>query len=45
LQPEEIETGGWFSPAAVSAWIAEKGGELAPSFVAVWREFQSRQGV
>lgn len=45
LQPEEIETGGWFSPAAVSAWIAERSEELAPSFVVVWQEFQSRQGV
>ena len=42
LQPEEIETGAWFTVAAVQAWVAEKRDELAPSFVAVWQEFQAR---
>jgi len=44
LHPDEIETGAWFTPAAVTAWVAERPGELARSFVLVWREFQARRG-
>ena len=37
LHPEEIESGAWYSPAAVSAWVAEKPGDFASAFVAIWR--------
>ena len=37
LQPEEIETGGWFAPNHVTRWIAEKPEDFAPSFICIWR--------
>jgi isopentenyldiphosphate isomerase len=45
LQVEEIETGAWFLPAAITAWMGEKPGEFAPSFVQVWQEFRRRNGL
>lgn len=36
LHPEEIETGGWFSPAAVDRWLAERPEELAGAFRHLW---------
>jgi isopentenyldiphosphate isomerase len=41
LQPEEIETGAWFPPAAVSAWVAGKPGDFASAFVLVWKRLGS----
>ena len=41
LHPEEIETGGWFSPAAVDDWIARKEEDFAPGFVKIWRKYRS----
>jgi isopentenyldiphosphate isomerase len=42
LQPEEIETGGWFTPAAVDDWLARKEGDFAPGFVKNWRRLRER---
>jgi isopentenyl-diphosphate Delta-isomerase len=38
LHPDEIETGGWFSPDQVSQWIKEKPHELATAFVFIWNK-------
>jgi isopentenyldiphosphate isomerase len=37
LHPEEIETGDWFTPEAVSKWVAEKPGDFASAFVLIWQ--------
>jgi isopentenyldiphosphate isomerase len=42
--PEEIETGGWFTPEHVTRWVAEKPREFANAFVLIWNEFQARAG-
>jgi len=39
LQTEEIETGGWFAPAAVTQWLKEKPQDFAPAFALVWKLF------
>jgi isopentenyldiphosphate isomerase len=39
LHPEEIERGDWFTPEQVTRWIAERPGDLASGFVAIWRKF------
>jgi len=38
LHPEEIERGGWFAPAALNRWVAERPGEFASGFVLIWKE-------
>jgi len=40
LNREEIDEGGWFSPAEVSRWIAEKPEEFASAFVYIWQRVQ-----
>jgi isopentenyldiphosphate isomerase len=37
LHPEEIETGDWFTPEAVSKWVAEKPRDFASAFVLIWK--------
>ncbi len=37
LQPEEIETGGWFAPETVSSWAAERPQDFASAFRLVWK--------
>ena len=44
LHPEEIETGGWFSPEQVTRWIKEKPQEFAPAFIYIWNLFNSGKG-
>ncbi len=41
LHPEEIETGGWFAPAAVTQWVGAKPGDFASAFVVIWKKFQA----
>jgi len=36
LPPEEIETGGWFTPEQVSAWLAERPQDFAGSVPLIW---------
>ena len=43
LHPEEIETGGWFAPARVDAWVAERPGDFASAFLRLWRDWRSRR--
>ena len=38
LSPEEIERGGWFAPAQVDRWIAERPADFAPTFPLIWRK-------
>lgn len=39
LHPDEIETGGWFTPEKVTQWIHEKPREFAPAFMLIWKLF------
>ena len=41
LHPEEIETGEWFTPAAVTKWVAEQPRDFARVFVLIWGELTS----
>jgi isopentenyldiphosphate isomerase len=38
LHPEEIERGGWFAPAEVTSWMAERPGEFAGAFLLIWQK-------
>jgi isopentenyldiphosphate isomerase len=44
LQPEEIETGDWFTPAAVNQWVKEKPEDFASAFVLIWRQYGAKSG-
>jgi isopentenyl-diphosphate delta-isomerase type 1 len=44
LHPEEIETGGWFSPAQVDAWVRSKAGDFASAFVHLWQRWRAGAG-
>jgi isopentenyldiphosphate isomerase len=37
LHPDEIETGGWFTPEKVSGWIVERPQDFATAFVLIWK--------
>ena len=39
LHPEEIESGEWFAPDAVSKWVKEKPQDFASAFVLIWKRF------
>lgn len=41
LHPDEIETGGWFAPERVAAWIAEKPQDFATAFILIWKLFSN----
>ncbi len=43
LQPEEIETGDWFTPEKVSRWTTEKPGDFATAFVLIWKKYWAAQ--
>jgi isopentenyl-diphosphate delta-isomerase type 1 len=36
LNPEEIERGGWFAPAEVNRWMAERPDEFASALLVIW---------
>lgn len=38
LQPEEIETGDWFSVETVTQWIRNKPEDFAPSLICIWEK-------
>ncbi len=42
LPPEEIECGGWYAPAEVTRWIAERPQEFATAFVAIWQRLDAQ---
>lgn len=37
LHPEEISEGGWFAPAAVTAWLARRPEDFAGAVPLIWR--------
>ena len=37
LNADEIETGGWFAPEAITRWISEKPQEFARAFREIWQ--------
>jgi isopentenyldiphosphate isomerase len=43
LHPDEIETGAWFAPAAVTQWVNEKPQDFASAFVLIWKQFLARR--
>ena len=44
LNPDEIETGGWFAPDAVTKWVNEKPRDFASAFVLIWKTFLTMDG-
>jgi isopentenyldiphosphate isomerase len=46
LHPDEIETGGWFAPDAVTEWVQENPEDFASCFVLIWEIYltQRRKG-
>ena len=40
LHPEEIETGGWFAPEAVTKWIGDRPQDFAPAFGLIWKNYR-----
>ncbi len=43
LHPDEIETGEWFTPDAVTKWVKEKPQDFASAFVLIWKRFFARE--
>jgi isopentenyldiphosphate isomerase len=39
LHPEEIETGAWLAPEAVTKWVQEKPEDFASCFVLLWGKY------
>jgi isopentenyldiphosphate isomerase len=39
LHPDEIETGDWFTPDAVTRWVKDKPQDFASAFVLIWKLF------
>ncbi len=44
LHPEEIERGGWFTPAEVMRWMAERPQEFAGAFLVIWGRVNREPG-
>jgi len=42
LNPEEIDTGRWFEPAAVDRWLAEAPQDFAPAFPVIWGQWRQK---
>jgi isopentenyl-diphosphate Delta-isomerase len=38
LHPEEIERGGWFTPAEVTRWMAERPADFAGALLLIWKK-------
>jgi isopentenyl-diphosphate Delta-isomerase len=43
LHPDEIETGDWFAPDAVTKWVEENPRDFARAFVLIWKSLLARQ--
>ncbi|HUR45787.1 MAG TPA: hypothetical protein VMZ27_07945, partial [Candidatus Saccharimonadales bacterium] len=41
LHPEEITTGGWFTPEEITAWIQRSPHEFASALPLIWQQYQS----
>jgi isopentenyldiphosphate isomerase len=44
LHPDEIETGAWFAPDAVTRWVNDKPQDFASAFVLIWKIFLATDG-
>ena len=44
LHPEEIETGAWFAPGKVTAWVRERPQDFASAFVWIWERWHIMPG-
>jgi len=44
LHPDEVETGAWFAPDAVTKWVKEKPEDFASCFVLIWNKFPAADG-
>ncbi len=42
LHPDEIETGEWFAPTVVTAWVDARPQDFASAFVLIWKMLPSR---
>ena len=40
LHPEEIESGDWFAPAAITRWLAERPAEFAGAVPLIWERYR-----
>ena len=43
LHPEEIEAGDWFTPEAVTKWVADEPNDFARAFVLVWQKYLEKK--
>lgn len=43
LNQDEIESGGWFSPAEVDDWVGRAPGDFASGFVLIWRRLPKEE--
>ncbi len=41
LHPEEISEGGWFAPAQVTRWLAERPGDFAGALPLIWERLRA----
>jgi isopentenyldiphosphate isomerase len=39
LHPDEIETGGWYTPEHITRWMAERPQDFAHALLLIWRMF------
>jgi len=39
LHPEEIDEGGWFTPAKVTDWMAERPQDFASALLLIWKKW------
>jgi isopentenyldiphosphate isomerase len=45
LHPDEIETGEWVVPDAVTRWVSERPGDFASAFVLIWKLLLAQDGL
>ncbi len=41
LPPEEIESGGWFAPAELDRWLAERPADFAEALPLLWSKYKA----
>ncbi len=41
LHPEEIERGGWFTPAEVTQWMAKRPQDFASGLILIWKRLHA----
>ena len=42
--PDEIESGGWFSPEQVTRWMAGRPEDFASAFRIIWKKYSVTGG-